>query len=141
MIVHKLSLDVWRSLAPEASLVVFGTRRPAEIDRIDYALMIERKDTGKPAGYATVQELGEGVAHIQFAGAFPETRATLHTVRGLMVGLTFLKEQYTAVNCRVENTNTPMLRLAMRVGFKIVGVRMHEGRVLLDHTLEFCNAP
>lgn len=140
MIVHRLEPAQWAELAPHASLISFGTNRPAGVDRVDFALLIERPDTGKPAGYATIQETEWGFAHVQFAGSFPETKSTLHTVRAFVAGLNWLSARYNYITCRVENTNRPMLKLAMAAGFNIIGVRTFDGHVLLDHCLRTPNA-
>lgn len=44
---------------------------------------------------------------------------------------------YRRIAFLVENTNEAMLKLAMRCGFLIVGLRTFKGLILLEHVKEF----
>jgi hypothetical protein len=37
----------------------------------------------------------------------------------------------------VENTNVAYLKLAMKMGFRVIGVRMFKGQVLVELLLDF----
>ena len=43
---------------------------------------------------------------------------------------------YKRITTYIQNTNSPMLRIAMKVGFKIIGTRTFKGDVMVEFLLE-----
>ena len=50
------------------------------------------------------------------------------------------KPRYKRITTLIENKNTVMLKMAMKVGFRVIGVRNFQGSILLEHLLEFSDA-
>ena len=109
---------------------VFDTYRPKEIDRVDFVLLGELE--GKPLGFLSCKAFDSQTVYCQFGGAFPEVEK-VYRARAYQQALIFLKERYKTVFTFVDNTNVPMLRLAMANGFLIEGIRMSgSGKVLVE---------
>lgn len=136
MRIHKLSPQEWSIFSEQAHLLAFDEIRPFLSERIDYALLAT-SDENKPMGYVTVRELDDESVYWQFGGSFPETRGSMACLKGYRAFLDWHKERYARVATLIENTNIPMLKMAMKVGFLIVGVKNVQGKVLLEHSIEF----
>lgn len=135
MIVEKLTPDQWAYCSEHAHLLAFKEIKPASRDRIDFALLAI--DGTTPAMYVTCREYDAETLYWQFGGAFPETLGTVKSFRAVEAFVAYVKERYARVTCLIENTNRVMLKMASKVGFKIVGIRTYHGCVLLEHLLEF----
>lgn len=130
-----LSKDEWKPLSENAHLICFGKHKPVDLERIDFVLMVRH---GKQAvGYVTCRELDGDTLYWQFGGAFPGSKGTVLSPKGIDAFLEWCRRYYKRVSFLVENTNQPMLKMAMRSGFKIMGVRVFGQSVLLEHLLEF----
>lgn len=137
MNVVKIMPAEWRTLSEAAHLVVFSEKKSSESDRLDYALMVEDK-LGTPMQYVTCRELDAETLHWQYGGSFPGTKDTILSYRATQLLLRYIKEAgFKRISCYVENTNAPMLKLAMKVGFLISGVRNFKGSIMLEHVKEF----
>lgn len=133
----KLEKLAWRELSESAHLIVFNEIKSSALDRVDFALLIE-DEQNKPMAFVTCQELDAFSLYWQYGGAFPDTKDTIYSIRSFELFLTWAREKgYQRVGFRVENNNYPMLKLAMKCGFKIVGLRAYAGYVLLEHLKEF----
>lgn len=130
--VHK---EDWAAFSERAHLACFETHKPAEWDRIDYALLIENGDT--LMGYATCREWDAQTLYWQFGGAFRGTRSSSMTFKGYQAVAAWSKERYKRVTTLIENDNTVMLKMALKIGFKIIGTRTFKGSVLVELLLEF----
>jgi RimJ/RimL family protein N-acetyltransferase len=137
--IEKLSPREWAQLSEDAHKVVFGKMRPAEIDRIDYALLV--KCDGEMCGYMTVRELDNESAYWQFGGAFPGTRDSAKSVYAYREFVKFAEIQYKRVTTLVENSNIAYLKLAMASGFRIIGTRFFKGTLLVELLLDFTSSP
>ncbi len=137
MRIEKLTPQQWSYLSETAHLTVFGKLKPATFDRIDYALLVVDAEK-KPLSYLTARELDHESVYWQFGGSFPETIGTTASLTNFRACIGYTKELgMKRISFLVENDNTAMLKLAMREGFKIVGIRNFKGTVLLEHLLEF----
>lgn len=136
MRVHKVSPEDWKPLSELAHSAVFKEHKPSDWDRIDFVLTVE-EDDGKPRGYVTCRELDAKTLYWQFGGAFPDTQNSIAAFRGYQNFARWSKDRYDRVCTYIENTNSPMLKMAAKIGFVIVGVRNFKGSVLLEHLLEF----
>lgn len=135
----QISKDKWSELAEKAHLVVFNEIKKPELDRIDYALMVE-SDSGIPMQYATCRELDSESLYFQYGGSFPGTKGSIRSLRCMEKIIEWASFYgYRRISFLVENTNEAMLKLGMRCGFIICGIRNFKGLILLEHVKEFPN--
>lgn len=135
MKVEKLSPQQWSVLSEKAHLIVFKENKPAYFDRIDYALICS--DAGTVLGYLTAREMDHETVYWQFGGTFPSARGTILSFRVYDLFANWTKTAYKRVVTLIENDNIVMLKFAMKVGFRIQGIKNYHGNVLLEHVLEF----
>lgn len=136
MFVVQLSREQWAKHSELAHLIVFNKRKPASMDRIDFALVAQKDDA--LISYVTCREHDAETLYWQFGGAFPGTKNTSLSFQAYQMGINWCKEKgYKRVTTAVENTNIVMLKFALKVGFLIVGIRNHHGSVLVELVLEF----
>lgn len=134
--IHRLSPVQWSLLSEQAHLVCFKEISHCKDERIDYALVAEdENNVGTPAGYMTCRELDSRTVYWQFGGTFPGTKGTLKSLQAYKAAIDWHRGKYKTVFTLVENTNRPMLKFAAHVGFVIQGIRLFEGRILLEHVL------
>ena len=133
--VEQLSKAQWAPLSENAHKVAFAEIKPLALERIDFALVI-RNEEGL-MGYATCREHDAETLYWAYGGAFPGTKSSSLTFSGYQAVVEFSKKKYKRVATLIENTNTVMLKFAMKVGFRIVGIRCVFGHIYLEHILEF----
>lgn len=139
MRVVQINKEDWAKVSEDAHLVVFSEVKRSDTDRIDFALMVENRE-GFPMFYATCRELDSTSMYFQYGGSFPGTKDTVYSLRAFQAILRWVKEHgYERIGYFVQNDNLAMLKLAMKTGFKITGVRNFKGHILLEHILEFGN--
>lgn len=116
-------------------MMSFYEERDPELDRIDYALL-GVNDHGKAVLYVTCTEFDKHTVYWNHGGATPPFEKS-HTV--YQAYRAFLKKmhemEYKNVIMHVRNDNRKMLKLAAHSGFKIVGIRVNEKCILLEHRL------
>lgn len=134
--VEQISKEDWRPLSEKVHLVVFSESKPADFDRIDFAL-IAKTETKGLMGYVTCREFDAHSLYWQYGGAFPGTKGSSLTLAGYMRFVWWTKQRYKRVSTLVDNSNIVMLKMAMKVGFRIIGVRNFGGHILLEHCMEF----
>ncbi len=133
--VDKLSPWDWARYSETAHLICFGEHKPVSLDRIDFALVC--KSDSNLLGYVTCREIDEKTLYWQFGGAFPGTK---NSFRGYQTLIEYCSTRYKRLTTLIENTNMAMLKMAMKVGYRIVGIRFFNGTILLEHIMEFNNA-
>lgn len=138
IVVEKFSPREWEQFSETAHRICFKEHKPSEWDRIDFALMV--KNNSRLLGYLTCREIDAETLYWQFGGAFPQTKDTATSFKGYEAFVAYCKPLYKRVTTLIENTNTVMLKMAMKVGFRIVGIRFFKGTILLEHLLEFNHA-
>jgi hypothetical protein len=136
MNVEVINPELWKEFAEDAHKVCFHEFKPKEWDRIDFALLVTDA-WDKPAMYVTCREIDSQSLYWQFGGAFPGTKGTVQSLRATEALLDWAKGRYKRVSMLVANTNAPMLKLALKLDFRITGVRYFQGSILLEHLLEF----
>lgn len=129
-----LSKDTWSEMSESAHLICFSEHRPKSMDKIDYCLFIE--DEGVPCSYATVREIDEETFYLQYGGAFPSIKGTVNSFKCYLMVINYLLENYKRGTTYVENTNTAMIKFALKAGGIITGIRNFEGSVLLEITFK-----
>ncbi len=100
------------------------------MDRIDYAIVL--KDENELLGYCTCKELDDESVYWQYGGAFPTAQNSSKAVEVYMVLVSWAHEKYKRITTLVENDNVRYLKLAMHAGFRIIGVRMFGGKILVE---------
>jgi hypothetical protein len=128
----------WKNLSEKAHLIAFSETKPSEWDRIDFALLVRRGE--QAMGYVTCREHDHETLYWQYGGAFPGTKESSLTFAGYKAFVSWSQKKYKRITTLIENNNVVMLKMAMKVGFRIVGVRLFRGHVLLEHLLEFPDA-
>lgn len=132
--VQKLNPVEWEALSESAHKAVFNEVKPASFDRIDFALVCHTDSM--PMGYVTCREYDHETVYWQFGGSFPGTKGTVLSW-GCYVALTaWCLDRYKRITTLIENTNTVMIKFAMKRGFRIIGIRNFGGSILLEHLLE-----
>lgn len=88
-------------------------------------------------GYLTCRETDAHTLYWQYGGAFPGTIKSSMTWIGYQAFALWCKQRYKRVVTYIENKNTVMLKMAMKIGFVIQGIKVFDGHILLEHVLEF----
>lgn len=133
--VIKLNKGEWISLSKDAHLICFNETRDPMMDRIDFALINDRD--GIPLNYCTVRELDADSVYWQYGGAFPNTKGSVVSYYSYERYANWcFDDGYKRITTYIENTNLPMLKIALKVGFLIIGTRTFKGCVMLELLLE-----
>lgn len=138
MTVDQLSRDEWRILSEDAHKFCFSELRPSSLDRIDFALLAQ--ENLDPVAYMTLREIDSETVYLQYGGSFRP--GTIHSFRGYKLMLNRLKEMgFKRGQTYIENTNTPMLKFALKMGWLITGVRVFQDKdktsILTEQTINF----
>ncbi len=122
MIVKKLSPHEWSELSKHAHSFCFGYEREASFDRIDYALLaVSEADIA--LGFITVKEVNAKHIFWQHGGSFPGILGTVKSFSTYVEGKKWCAQFYDSICTYIDNTNVVMLKFAMKIGFRIIGVR------------------
>lgn len=132
-----LSKEEWVTFSDDAHLICFNETKRSEIERIDYALLVVN-DEG-PLMYATIRQYEAATAYMSSGGAFPSSKGTPLSYKAFELILDHLRTNNSFVTMRVLNTNTPMLKFALKAGFITEGIVYHKNRVYLENVLEVSN--
>ncbi len=132
--VNKLTPEEWAVLSEDAHRAVFNEVKPSAFDRIDFALVCHSE--GLPRGYVTCREFDHETLYWQFGGSFPGTRGTVISWEVYRALTIWALQRYKRITTLIENTNEVMMKMAMKRGFRIVGLRNYGGSILLEHLLE-----
>lgn len=135
MNIQEYTSDQWFKIAEIMHLNVFDEHRSADMNRIDYALVVWEDD--KPMGYVTCKEYDSHSVYIGYGGAMPYQRGKFNSMQGYKMILDYLKSKYSRVNTLIENTNIVMLKMAFACGFIVTGLRYFNGSVLLENSIEW----
>lgn len=125
----------WKEFSEYAHKICFNEVKPSSFDRIDFAMLCV--GNGRPCAYVTCRELDPDTVYWQFGGAFPETRGTLLSWKCYEKMNEMIRGKYKRITTLIENNNIVMLKFAMKMGYRIIGVRNFKGSILLEHLLEF----
>ena len=126
----KLSKDEWATFSQDAHRAVFDEIRPAFMDRIDYALIFDVG--GQSIGFATIRELDNESAYIQFGGKYDGVCTPHLAVEAISMLTEKLLTQYERITCLVRNDNIRFLKIALHVGMKAVGCRTFKNEIFLE---------
>ena len=70
---------------------------------------------------------------MQYGGAVKKGYKTLSAYLKM---IELLKGSFLNITTLIENTNHPMIKLAMKAGFNINGIRIKSGNIYLEHLIE-----
>jgi len=129
------SSEEWALVSEDMHFDVFCEHRPRELNRIDFAVAVWNE--AKPIGYVTCTEYDSKSVYMGYGGALKEQQGKHSSIRAYKMILEDLAHNYARANTLIENTNTAMLKLAMSCGFIITGMRVFNGSILLEHSIEW----
>lgn len=130
MRVIKINSSDWAESSEYAHITCFNEKRPAEMERIDFALLAIDE---KPQAYCTVRELDSESAYWQFGGSFPEARDTIKSFKAYSMFRNWMKEAgYKRISTYVKNDNIVMLKMAFKIGYRIIGTRTFKNEIYVE---------
>lgn len=133
------SADEWKNMAENAHRYCFAEIRPSDMDRISYALM--GVDGEVPTGYVTVRELDSESVYWQYGGAFKSIEKSINVLKTYQGFINRTKEMgVKRISTYIQNTNLPMLKMAMHCGFRIIGTRTFKNEIFCELINELDNA-
>lgn len=134
--VTKLGPEQWSQFSEDAHRACFSEFRPAYTDRIDFALLAHEPQERGILAYVTVRELDNESVYWQYGGAFENIAKSTLVYRSYAKFIDTMQGRYKRITTLVENTNVGYLKLAMKFGFRIIGVRNFKGSILVELLLD-----
>jgi len=135
VVVERIPVDAWKPLSEKAHLICFNEHKPVSEERIDFALIAKKNHD--LCGYITCRELDGRSLYWQYGGAFPGTKGSSLSFQSYKAFADWASTRYDRIATLVENTNIVMLKMAFKVGYRIVGIRNFKGHILCELLLEF----
>jgi len=130
--VKRISSEQWTShLSEDAFVIVFGDIRPRDLERVDFALLLSDEENELSA-FITCKEMDSKTLYWQHGGVMPNYWKSVHVYRGYKKFIEWTSERYLRVSTKIENTNLPMLKMALKVGFLVVGISVINGKLYLE---------
>ena len=134
--VERISKADWAAMASAAHLICFSEKLPAEAERVDFVILAtESKKT--PLGYFSCKEVSDTWVYVQYGGAFPSALGSSLSYKAYVKGIDWLRQRYSCATTLIENTNVVMLKIALKMGWKIIGTKTFNGHIMVEHLLEF----
>jgi hypothetical protein len=121
--------EQFKSLSYEMHKRVFNEEYPRQEERIDFACIFFYQEN--PIDYVTCYEHNSEVLYIQFRGIFSEYKNRRMVFVSYNILVEKLLEKYQFLTTRIENENIPMLKLALKCGWKIIGTFLSTDKKLL----------
>lgn len=121
--------DEWREFSEGAHRAVFKETRSSDMDRISFALVFVVNE--QAAGYATCREVDRDTVYISYGGALDSFKG-FTAAKLYKLFMDYLRERYDNITTLISNQNVNMLHLAMKNGYRIVGLRNFKGEILLE---------
>jgi hypothetical protein len=125
----------WLEVSETVHFAVFNEYRPKDLARIDFAYSVW--DNLTPIGYVTCREMDAESIYIGYGGILPDSRDKRLGYESMLLVIEELKTKYKRSSMLVKNDNINMLKLALNLGFKIVGLRNANGEIFLEHSIEW----
>jgi hypothetical protein len=130
MEVRAFSKDEWRKVSKEIHRYAFNEIIDDDLETISLALMAMKDET--PQAYCTLIDMDKYTCYMQHGGALPAAKGTINVAKGYVKMVEWVKNKYPRITTRIRNDNVSMIKLALGVGFKIVGVEVYEDGVFLS---------
>lgn len=133
--VEKISLDHWKEHYMQYMYIdAFSHSKSSDLEKCDFVLLC--KDyKNEVVGFVTCHEMDSETLYWQFGGASKKVKNTINVSSHYVSFINWSLERYQRVTTRIENTNTSMLRIALKCGFLIYGVWNFKNKIYL----ELCN--
>jgi RimJ/RimL family protein N-acetyltransferase len=138
--IKQITKDEWKLFSENAHCAIFEKHKNSNLEKCDFAILFYENEKSLPLGFITCKELDSETLYYQYGGLFKDFRGKGFSTDLFKEISRWCHEKYKYVGFRVENTNLPMLKLAMNAGYKIVGIRNFHNYILLEHLLERENA-
>jgi hypothetical protein len=123
-------------MSEDAHLICFNEKRDKSLDRLDFVLFAVTEH--EPVAYMTCREHDADTIYLSHGGKLPSRQGTLGAFKAYVAMLRRLKTmRYKRALTLIENTNRDMLRSACKVGWIITGITARQGKILVEHTMEF----
>lgn len=120
--IKKLTKQDWYELSENSQKICFASKHDPSLDRIDFALLaVSPKNIAM--GFITVREITSSHIYWQFGGTFPGTQGTYYSYLAYVKAKEWCAPLYKSVSTYIENNNVVMLKFAMKLGFRIVGIK------------------
>ena len=132
-----LSNEEWALLGRTSHALTFGEMREPMLNRHHFTVAVMH--SGDMGGFFTCLEMDSETLYIQHGGVLPNFQKTIHATQGYAAFIDWCEARYKRLTTKIENINAPMLRLAMKMGFLIVGTSTFKNKIYLDHLLEVQN--
>jgi len=133
--VQTLTREEWQPLAETAHSALFGTHRPASLDRSTYTIFLTG-DNDAPLAYVQVRETDADTVYWQYGGVFADVPRT----QTLALYKALLGAQRSRGTKRlvtgVSNKNNVYLKTCMKMGFTIIGTRFDGTELYVELSLE-----
>ena len=136
MHVEKYSAIEWSTMGEWAHRYCFNEIRPSQMNRIDYALLAVKD--GVPQAYLTARELDSESVYWQYGGALKSSEKSVNVLKAYQSFIETTKQSgMKRITTLIQNTNLPMLKMAMHCGFRIIGVRLFNNEIFCELLNEF----
>jgi hypothetical protein len=133
--VKRFTPEEWAPLAQDAHKALFGLERPQELN--SHHFILGGFGDGELGGYITCLEMDTKSVYIQYGGIFPNFSKSIHAFPAYLQLIGWLRAKYSRAMTKIENTNFPMLKMALQAGFVVMGTEFFEGKLFLNLTNEF----
>lgn len=132
MIVNFISKEQWKNISPYFHGMIFSNKEFSEIENIDFACSLV--DGESTLGYCTFRILDKTHVYMQYGGAID--KGLFINLKAYTTLIEALKKEYLYITTLIKNDNFTMLKMAMKAGFKIVGIRIIKNEIYLEHSIE-----
>lgn len=126
----------WVKLNEQAHFCAFGEKRDRDMDRIDFALLAIDPN-GVASGYISCLEMDKETIYWQYGGAMPNYKGSVFSFNGYREFIKYCGKFYKRITTRIENTNLTMLKMALKMGFLIMGTYTFKNKIFVELCLEF----
>lgn len=132
---EKIPNEEWKVMEELSHIICFGDQRPASLNRHHFVIagFIDKEIMG----YTTCIEMDSETVYLQHGGSFPNYEKSLYVWQAYQALLELLRPDYKRAWTRVKNTNTVMLKLALKLGFLITGIYQFKGDTLVELQYDF----
>lgn len=127
----------WLELSNAAHKLVFKEGNNPTEEKISYALLAHNDD--HMIGYATCREVDDGGVYWKHCGVVDGFKG-FNAIKAFNLLFEYCSENYKRISALVKNDNIPCLHLLMKFGFRVIGVRMFAGEILLEMYWEKADA-
>lgn len=132
MIIHQVSTLEWKDgIMKDMYENVFGEYRQENLEKCDFVLIC-RDDDLEAVGFITCHEMDGETLYWQHGGAAKKIKNSIHVSSHYVHFIKWSIERYKRITTRIENTNTAMLRLALKCGFLIYGIWNFKNKIYLE---------